>query len=76
MFGSGRRSMILFTLKATVAVGLVSYFSADWLTNGFDRAGLQRVVAAENRVEPAITGSLAGFDLGSRIDPCTVGERR
>lgn len=70
MFGSGRPSMIAFTLKLAVAVGVLSYFAADIATRGFDRDGLARIAERE-RIEPLTTGSLANLG-GSRVDPCTV----
>lgn len=69
MFGSGRPSIILSTLKAAIVVGALSYVAADWLSNGFDRDGLARI-AAQSQPEPLVTGSLGDALRGGRLDPC------
>ncbi|MGJ3262601.1 MAG: hypothetical protein ACFE0R_05125 [Salinarimonas sp.] len=66
MFGSGRPSIIVTTLKIVIVVGALSWVAADWVSLGFDREALARL--ASDRPEPLITGSLR-LD-SARLDPC------
>lgn len=76
MFGSGRPSIVWFSVKLVFAVGFLTWLAASWVTDGFDRNGLERM-AARSAGEPLTTGSLGALgDLdGVQLDPCRVPER-
>ena len=68
-------ALLLATVKAAAAIGLLSVLAAQWLSSGaFDQASLTRL-AAEAVREPATTGSILKAANGQKLDPCAAPRR-
>lgn len=77
MFGSGS-TILVRTLKAVLAVGVISYLAAAALSQNFDRAALAELAGGSDRVSPLTTGSIPTSVPGlsdARLDPCIMPER-
>lgn len=74
----GGRSLVGSTLKAAIAIGLLSTAAATWLSDkSLDRNSLSQLAADASRVpDPSVTGSLADRAAGARLDPCVAPPRR
>lgn len=76
--GRARPSMVGSTVRTCLAVGFLSLFAANWLTNGFDTRGLSRLasVAGRDLPDPLTTGSLERSAGATALDPCATPRRR
>ncbi|HYF52657.1 MAG TPA: hypothetical protein VEA41_00170 [Salinarimonas sp.] len=67
----GRSSLVATTLKAGIAIAVLSIVAANWLAGGLDRPGLSQLAAGAT-AEPATTGSLRDRAQAARLDPCVA----
>jgi cytochrome c-type biogenesis protein CcmH/NrfG len=70
LFGGNDRPLLVATIKATVAIAVLSVLAAKYLADGsLDQPTLSRLAAeaAKGKGEPTMTGSINRV----RIDPCT-----
>ena len=70
LFGQNDRPLLLATVKAVVAIALLSLLATKYLADGsLDQSALSRLAsdAAKGKGEPTMTGSINR----TRIDPCT-----
>lgn len=92
MFGEELGGLLSTTTKAVLTITVLSFIAATWASKdsndphgviaritGSDRARLADL-AAKSRLDPAITGSILGFDgariTNGRIDPCAEPAKR
>ncbi|MBV9076255.1 MAG: hypothetical protein JO048_02085 [Methylobacteriaceae bacterium] len=76
--GPRPRSLVVTTVKAVLAVGLLSYAAASWLTGGFDQQHLSRLAFQVSRdvPDPVTTGSISDRARRTVLDPCAAPTRR
>jgi hypothetical protein len=67
LFGRNDRPLLITTIKAVAAIGVLSLLAANYLADGLDQSGLTRLAASKAR-EPAITGSINKV----KLDPCAT----
>lgn len=73
------RPLLVGTVKAAVAIGLLSFAASHWLSRqAFDQQGLARLVAGltGGQSDPMSTGSIGERAQAAKIDPCAVPARR
>ena len=63
------RPLLITTIKAVAAIGVLSLLAANYLADGLDQSGLTRLAASASKArEPAITGSINKV----KLDPCAM----
>jgi hypothetical protein len=67
----GRPSLIATTVKAGLAIALISVAATNWISNGLDRSGLTQL-AGDVTGEPLTTGALRERAASTRLDPCAA----
>lgn len=79
--GGGQPRLLIRTVKAVAAAGLLTFLAAHVITNGFERGGATRLAAAIRAPvpDPATTGSIGGSAANAarttRLDPCVMPRR-
>ena len=69
LFGRNDRPLLITTIKAVAAIGVLSLLAANYLADGLDQSGLTRFAASASKArEPAITGSINKV----KLDPCAT----
>jgi hypothetical protein len=68
LFGRDDRPLLKTTIKAVVAIGVLSVLAAKYLADGLDQSAMTRLAAQAAKGEPATTGSINRV----KLDPCTV----
>ena len=69
LFGRNDRPLLITTIKAVAAIGVLSLLAANYLADGLDQSGLTRLAASASKArEPAITGSINKV----KLDPCAT----
>jgi hypothetical protein len=74
LFGRNDRPLLIATIKAVVAIALLSVLATKYLADGsLDHSALSRLAgdAATRKGEPTMTGSINRL----RIDPCTGAQK-
>jgi len=72
LFGRNDRPLLITTIKAVVAIGVLSVLATKYLADGFDQHGLTRLASeASKGREPATTGSINRI----KLDPCTTARK-
>ena len=68
LFGRSDRPLLVTTIKAVVAIGVLSVLAAKYIADGFDQGGMTRLAAQAAKGEPMTTGSINRV----KLDPCAV----
>ena len=68
LFGRNDRPLLKTTIKAVVAIGVLSVLAAKYLADGLDQSAMTRLAAQAAKGEPATTGSINRV----KLDPCTT----
>jgi hypothetical protein len=68
LFGRNDRPLLITTIKAVVAIGVLSVLATKYLADGLDQHGLTRLAAEASKREPTMTGSINRV----KLDPCTT----
>jgi hypothetical protein len=68
LFGRNDRPLLKATIKAVIAIGVLSVLAAKYLADGLDQRGLTRLAAEAAKGEPATTGSINRV----KLDPCAA----
>jgi hypothetical protein len=68
LFGRNDRPLLMTTIKAVAAIGILSVLAAKYLADGLDQRSLTRLAAEAAKGEPATTGSINRI----KLDPCAA----
>ncbi|HEX8664768.1 MAG TPA: hypothetical protein VF744_12130 [Beijerinckiaceae bacterium] len=68
LFGGNDRPLLMATIKAAIAIGVLSVLAAKYIADGFDQSGMTRLAAQAAKGEPTTTGSINRV----KLDPCAA----